>query len=470
MVTMTVTGVITEHTRNRATARVMPRRNPIASILARAPAPAASHQGAGRRLAGVRPPSVDALARDIADVGLPHPLLVDSARRAIAAGDPGSARHLAEAVARTLLQPVVNATGVLLHTNLGRAPVAVSQDARYTNLELDLHTGRRGSRRHHAGALLARAAGAEDALVVNNCAAAVLLVLAALAVDRAVVVSRGELVEIGGGFRVPEVMAQSGARLVEVGTTNRTRRGDYAAAVAADDPALVLKVHQSNYRIVGFTESVGVRALSELGPPVVADVGSGLLDAAVPWLSAGPPPWVCEEPAVRQTLAEGAALVTFSGDKLLGGPQAGVIAGRGDLVERCARHPLARALRPGGLVLAGLQQTALAYLRRDGDAIPFWRMAALPVSALWARAEAVVASVGGRIDVVECESVPGGGTVPGLVIPSAGVALDGDHTEALRAFDPPVIARVHEGRTILDLRTVDPADDAAVAKAIASLS
>jgi len=410
------------------------------------------------------------LARDIADVGLPHPLLVDAARRAIAAGEPESARRLAGALARSLLQPVVNATGVLLHTNLGRAPVAVSCDSRYANLEFDLATGRRGSRRHHAGALLARAAGAEDALVVNNCAAAVLLVLAALAVDRAVVVSRGELVEIGGGFRVPEVMAQSGARLVEVGTTNRTRRADYAAAVAADDPALLLKVHQSNYRIVGFTESVGVRALSELGVPVVADVGSGLLDAAVPWLASGPPAWVAEEPAVRQTLDDGAALVTFSCDKLLGGPQAGVIAGRSDLVARCARHPLARALRPGGLVLGALQDTALSYLRRDGDAIPFWRMAAVPVPVLRARADAVAAGAGRRVDVVDCESVPGGGTVPGLVIPSAGVALDGDHADALRAFDPPVIARVHDDRTILDLRTVDPADDAAVAKAIASLS
>ena len=402
-------------------------------------------------------------------MGLPHPLLVDAARQAIAAGDPASARERAEAIARSLLQPVVNAAGVLLHTNLGRAPVAVSTDARYANLEFDLDTGRRGSRRHHAGALLARAAGAEDALVVNNCAAAVLLVLATLATERAVVVSRGELVEIGGGFRVPEVMAQSGARLVEVGTTNRTRRSDYAAAVAAEDPALILKVHQSNYRIVGFTESVGVRELAELGVPVVADVGSGLLDAATPWLEAGPPAWVGGEPAVRQTLIEGAALVTFSGDKLLGGPQAGVIAGRADLVERCARHPLARALRPGGLVLGALQQTALAYLRREGDAIPFWRMASLPVPALRARASALVGAVGAGAEVVECESVPGGGSVPGLVIASVGIGLHGDRTAALRAGDPPVIARVHEGRTILDLRSVDPADDAVLAKALASL-
>ena len=420
----------------------------------------------------MRPPSVDALARDIADVGLPHPLLVDAARQAIASGDPGSARERAEALARALLAPVVNATGVLLHTNLGRAPVTVAHDARYSNLEFDLETGRRGSRGHHAGALLARAAGAEAAIVVNNGAGALLLVLAALAAGRAVVVSRGELVEIGGGFRVPEVMAQSGARLVEVGTTNRTRRPDYADAVAADEPALFLKVHQSNYRIVGFTEAVEVRTLAGLGVPVVADIGSGLLDAATPWLASGPPAWLAAEPAARQTLADGAALVTFSGDKLLGGPQAGVIAGQADLVGRCARHPLARALRPGGLVLGALQATALAYLRRDGDAIPFWRMAAAPPAAIRARAEAVVAGVGGgtpAVEVVDCESVPGGGSVPGLVIASAGVALDGDHTAALRAGDPPVIARVHDGRTVLDLRTVDPLDDAVVAKALAAL-
>ncbi|HUP68561.1 MAG TPA: L-seryl-tRNA(Sec) selenium transferase [Acidimicrobiales bacterium] len=412
------------------------------------------------------PPSVDALARELADVGLPHPLLVDAAREAVAAGDPESARARAEAVARSLLRPVVNATGVLLHTNLGRAPLGAHQDARYANLEFDLGTGRRGSRSRHAGALLARACGAEAALVVNNGAAALLLVLSALARDRSVVVSRGELVEIGGGFRVPEVMAASGAHLVEVGTTNRTRLRDFTAALGTE-PALLLKVHQSNYRIVGFTEDVVVRELSGLGVPVVADIGSGLLDAATPWLEGGPPAWLASEPAARQTLAAGAALVTFSGDKLLGGPQAGIIAGSEDLVAQCARHPLARALRPGGLVLGALQEVALAYLRRDGDAIPFWRMAASTVEVLRARAAALVPA--GGAEVVDCDSVPGGGSVPGLTIPSTGLSLDGDHSAALRAHDPPVIARVHEGRTILDLRTVDPADDPVVAKALASL-
>jgi L-seryl-tRNA(Ser) seleniumtransferase len=412
----------------------------------------------------MRPPSVDALARDLAGTGLPHPLLVDVAREAIAAGDPASAEARARDLARTLLQRVVNGTGVLLHTNLGRAPVAVHNDAAATNLELDLGTGARGSRSAHAARLLARAAGAEAALVVNNGAAAVLLVLAAIAAGRPVVVSRGELVEIGGGFRVPEVMAQSGARLVEVGTTNRTRRADYEEAVERHRRvAALLKVHASNYRIVGFTEEASVRELAGLGPPVVVDLGSGLLDAATPWLADGPPSWLVGEPAVRQTLEAGAALVTFSGDKLLGGPQAGVIAGRADLVGRCSRHPLARALRPGGLVLGALQETAMAYLRRQGDAIPFWRMATAPLDGLRARAEAL-----GVGTVVACTSVVGGGSAPGQEISSIGVAVDGDHRDTLRAADPPVIARVVDSRTVVDLRTVDPVDDAAVAKAIAA--
>jgi L-seryl-tRNA(Ser) seleniumtransferase len=410
-----------------------------------------------------RPPSVDALSRELADVGLPQPLLVDAARAAIAAGDPSSARARAEAVAAALLRPVINATGVILHTNLGRAPLPAmpAGDARrYSNLEFDLAGGKRASRSDHAARLIARAVGAEAALVVNNGASALLLVLAALARGRAVVVSRGELVEIGGGFRVPEVMVQSGCELVEVGTTNRTRLADYRA-VLSDAVALILKVHQSNYRMVGFTEDVGVAALSTLGPPVVADIGSGLLDASTPWLAAGPPAWLAGEPAARQTLAAGAGLVTFSGDKLMGGPQAGIIAGRADLVALCARHPLNRALRPGGLVLAALQETVLAYLRRDGDAIPFWRMAASPVDGLRARAEAL--AVGKVVDTV---AVAGGGSVPGQEVPSAGVAVDGDFAAALRRHDPPIVARVHEGMTVCDLRTVDPLDDPVLARAL----
>ncbi len=414
-----------------------------------------------------RPPSVDSLARSLASTGLPHPLLVDAAREAIAAGDPGSAEWRAAAAGRALLQPVINATGVLLHTNLGRAPVAVtSTGTTYANLELDLDDGRRGSRQDRAAPLLARASGAEAAMVVNNCAAAVVLVLAALARGREVVVSRGELVEIGGGFRIPEVLEQSGARQVEVGTTNRTRLADYQAAIdrPGADVALVLKVHASNYRITGFTEDVAVDALAGIGPPVVADIGSGLLDATTPWLRSGPPAWLAGEPAARQTLAAGAHLITFSGDKLLGGPQAGIIAGRADLVAACARHPLARALRPGGLVLSALQEVALAYLRRHGDGIPFWRMATTPLEALRGRAAALGA---GR--PVACAAVTGGGTLPGVEISSVGVALDGDHTATLRAGPRPVVARVVDGVTVCDLRTVDPSDDAVLSRALAGL-
>ncbi len=437
---------------------------------------------------------MDALARSLADTGLPHPLLVDAARAAIAEGigessadddvagtagagndDDGSdvadrARRHALTTARTLLQPVVNATGVLLHTNLGRAPLGVELAASYTNLELDLSSGRRGSRHAHAAALLARLCDAEDAIVVNNGAAAVLLVLAALAADRGAAVSRGELVEIGGGFRVPEVMEQSGARLVEVGTTNRTRASDFAAALDRPhhDIALILKVHQSNYRIVGFTEHVDVGDLASLGVPVVADIGSGLIDAACPWLDDGPPAWLAGEPAARQCLADGAALVTFSGDKLFGGPQAGIIAGRADLVERCARHPLARALRPGGLVLHALQEVAMAYLRRDGRAIDFWRMASQDTAGLEQRARtlAAEAQVG---ETAAMASVPGGGTLPGVEIDSWGVVLDGDHAAALRRATPPVIARVNDHRTWLDLRTVAPADDRHLIVALSAL-
>jgi L-seryl-tRNA(Ser) seleniumtransferase len=421
--------------------------------------------GHARSLLGVRPPSVDRLARELADTGLPHPLLVDVARAAIAADDVDGARARARAIATALLRPVVNATGVLLHTNLGRAPLGVAPATGYANLELDLATGGRGSRHAHAAALVARACGAEDAVVVNNGAAAVLLVLAALAAGRGVAVSRGELVEIGGGFRVPEVLAQSGARLVEVGTTNRTRLADYRRVVeGGDDVALLLKVHTSNYRITGFVETTSVDELAGCGVPVAVDAGSGLLDAATPWLPDGPPSWLAEEPAVRQLLEAGADLVTFSGDKLMGGPQAGFVVGSTELVERCRRHPLARALRPGGLVLAAVQDVALAYLRRDGDAIPFWRMASLPVAELRRRADAL-----GHGEVVACPSVPGGGSAPGVSIESCGVALDGDHTARLRAHERPVIARVVEGRTVLDLRTVDPSEDAVVAAALASL-
>ena len=371
-----------------------------------------------------------------------------------------------------MLRPVINATGTILHTNLGRAPMAWEQPERYTNLELDLTTGQRGSRMATAGALIAKACGAEDAIIVNNCAAAVLLGLGGLAEGRDVAVSRSELVEIGGGFRIPDVMARSGANLIEVGTTNRTRVDDFRSAV--DDPdndvAVVLRVHQSNYTIVGFTEAPTTAQLAGLNAPLVADIGSGLLDSRCPWLEGDPPGWLADEPAARQTLDGGAGLVMFSGDKLFGGPQAGIIAGDAELVRKCAAHPLARALRPGSLVLAALQATALAYLAEDGDAIPFWRMASLTVDQLRKRADAY--GVGEIVDVM---STPGGGTLPGVEIPSVGVAVEGDQRKALRELDHPIIARVDHGdssageTTVLDLRTIHPDDDEVVAGALRSL-
>jgi L-seryl-tRNA(Ser) seleniumtransferase len=421
---------------------------------------------------GARPPSVDALARSLAGCGLPHAILVDIARAAITDGDPASAATRAADFRRTLLSPVVNATGVLLHTNLGRAPLAFEHPARQQTIEFDLATGERGSRQRAVGQLFAKLCGAEDAIVVNNNAAAVLLVMATLAAGRDVAVSRGESVEIGGAFRVPEVLEQSGARLVDVGTTNRTRLADYQRAIVrpGNDVAVVLKVHPSNYRVDGFVETTPVAELASLGIPLVADIGSGLIDADVPWLGGPPPAWLAGEPAAVQTLAAGAALVTFSGDKLLGGPQAGIIAGRRELVAACARHPLARALRCGGHVLTALQGVALAYLARTVTAeIPFWRMVAQPVAELRDRAEKIAAAAGVGT-VTEMQAVPGAGSAPGVTIASCGIVLAGDQLAALRAQATPIVARVREGRTFLDLRSVDPCDDTLVAEALTGLA
>ncbi|MFM8857024.1 MAG: L-seryl-tRNA(Sec) selenium transferase [Actinomycetota bacterium] len=418
-----------------------------------------------------RPPSVDALARSLAHTGLPHPLLVDAAREAIASGDPSRVQQIADEISSSLLVPVINATGVIAHTNLGRAPVAHSQSARAQNLEFDLTSGQRGSRQTGVGRLFARLCGAQDAIVVNNNAAAIMLVLAAIARDRDVVVSRGESVEIGGGFRVPEVMEESGARLIDVGTTNRTRAADYRKAIERKhtDVALILKVHPSNFRVEGFVEEATVAQLAPLDVPIVADIGSGLLDAACPWFTDGPPSWLRGEPAARQTLADGAALVTFSTDKLMGGPQAGVIAGRADLVRACAAHPLARALRPGGLVLAALHHTALAYLGRTVERdVPFWSMARAHPEEIRLRAEHI-ASVDLSCEVVSCESLPGAGSTPGASIPSFAVQLDGDHLRQFRRNSVPIIARVRDDRTLLDLRTVDPADDQIVIAALSNI-
>jgi L-seryl-tRNA(Ser) seleniumtransferase len=416
---------------------------------------------------------------------LPHPLraqvareAIDGARERIAPGREitadevvADARSRLDAQRDRMLRPVVNATGVLLHTNLGRAPMGAETRAAmvaasgYSNLEYRLREGIRGSRHEHAGHLLAAACGAEAGIVVNNNAAAVLLVLATLARGREVIVSRGELVEIGGGFRVPEIMAETGAVLVEVGTTNRTRRADYERA-RNDRTALVLKVHASNYRMIGFVEHTAVSALASLGSPVVVDAGSGLLDLTVPWLPTRPP-WLRDEPGVRQCLDDGAALVTFSGDKLLGGPQAGVIVGRRDLVDRCKSHPLARALRADKATLAGMQQISLAYLSGDATSIPFWRMALVSVDALRRRAEQVATRVAGA-KVVDTEAVAGGGSLPGLDIPSAGVAVEtaNPHAAARALRAEGVVARIEDDRIVCDLRAVDEDDDARLVTAL----
>ncbi|RLE26088.1 MAG: L-seryl-tRNA(Sec) selenium transferase [Actinobacteria bacterium] len=419
-----------------------------------------------------RPPSVDTLARSLSKSGLPHPICVDLAREAIEAGDPESAMSRATAYHRTLLTPVVNATGVLLHTNLGRAPIEHHQLPVASTVEFDLTTGERGSRQHAVGQLFAQLCGAEAAMVVNNNAAAVLLVVAALAAGRDVPVSRGESVEIGGSFRVPDVIEQSGARLIDVGTTNRTRRDDYRRAIERPDvdAAMVLKVHPSNYRVEGFVEETSITELASLDIPVVADVGSGLIDATCPWIKGAPPAWLAGEPAVVQSLSAGADLVTFSGDKLLGGPQAGIIVGRRELVDRCQRHPLARALRPGALVLSALQETALIYLRKEAtQAIPFWQMVARPLHELEERASAIVAAVRAShpsAKAVPTTALPGAGSAPGVTMPSYGVVLDGDQLESLRGYVKPVVARSRDQRTTLDLRAVDPSDDATVIDAL----
>ena len=403
---------------------------------------------------------------------LPHAVCVELARQAIAEGPASYQRTAAigraETFARSLLGPVINATGVLLHTNLGRAPMAVTHPATAMNIEFDLRTGDRGSRQQVVGSLLAMMCGAESAMVVNNNAAAVLLVLAATARDRQVLVSRGESVEIGGGFRIPDVMEQSGAKLVDVGTTNRTRLSDYRKALSRKnaDVAAILKVHPSNFRVEGFVEATTVAELATLAVPVIADIGSGLIDANCPWLAGPPPSWLHGEPAARQSLDDGAALVTFSGDKLLGGPQAGIIAGRSDLVALCMQHPLARALRPGAHVMAAVQRTALSYLDKTATTvIPFWAMVAATTDELRARADKIIAAAG--IGAVEpTQAIPGAGSAPGSTIESVGIRIAGDRLTELRACTPPVIARTRDGCTLLDLRTIDPDSDEAVVAAL----
>ncbi|MDH5294554.1 MAG: L-seryl-tRNA(Sec) selenium transferase, partial [Acidimicrobiia bacterium] len=340
-------------------------------------------------------PSVDTVIGEIADL-LPRALAADVARAAVdlarsqlIAGEEADASTIAKQTASRLAErsptAVINATGVLLHTNLGRAPLharaaaaAMEASVGYTNLEMRLDSGTRGGRGEYALELLRALTGADAALVVNNNAGALFLALIALGAGRPVPVSRGELIEIGGSYRLPDLMAASGTRLVEVGTTNRTRLADYEAAIT-DDTALLLKVHPSNYRVQGFTEEAGVRELSQLadraGIPLVFDAGSGLLDERTPWLSGPPPAWLAGEPGIVQSLQAGADLVMFSGDKLLGGPQAGIVVGDQHLVASLKTHPVARAMRLDGPNLAALTETLRMYADDSAASIPFWGMA-----------------------------------------------------------------------------------------------
>ncbi len=369
------------------------------------------------------------------------------------------------------LRTVINATGVILHTNLGRAPLAPAAIARVsalagaTNLEYDLEKGTRGRRDVHAERLLCHLLGAEAAVVVNNNAAATLLALAAVAVGREVIVSRGELVEIGGGFRVPDVMAQSGAVLREVGTTNRTRTADYAAAIG-DRTAAILRVHPSNFRIEGFTARPDLSDLVALAHrfnvPMIEDVGSG-------WIGElPPPPALRDEPAPRRSIAAGVDVVLFSGDKLLGGPQAGIIAGRAPLVDTVRRHPLMRAVRVDKLTYAALEATLQEYAAgRAPETIPVARMLALDVGTIRRRAQALIDGLRGDVtgEIVDGFSTIGGGSAPGSALETALMAvrhasMTASELEArLRRSDPPVVVRIHEDRVVLDLRTVAPGED-----------
>jgi L-seryl-tRNA(Ser) seleniumtransferase len=442
-----------------------------------------------------RPPSVEkvlaAVRSRAADDGRAHEALLTAARAVVAderlrlaGGAVGLSVDLLaeEALARLdalvapAVEPAINATGVVVHTNLGRAPwpAAAIEAARAAAseallLELDRASGRRGARFRLPEEHLVALTGAEDALVTNNNAAAVALVVG-LARRGGVVVSRGELVEIGGGVRIPEIVRRAGARLVEVGTTNRTRVADYAGPLAEGRARIVLRVHPSNFRQVGFTESPDPVELATLahahGAIVADDLGSGALLATERF-------GLAHEPTPAERLAAGADVVTFSGDKLVGGPQAGLLVGRADLIAKIRRDPLARAMRPDKVTLAAVAATLGLYRAGLAEAeIPVWRMIAAPVDALRSRAAELASELAGDgpVDVVATEATVGGGSLPGETLPSVGLALGGGSEErllaALRRGSPPVIGRIEGGRVILDLRTVDPARDAALAAAI----
>ena len=382
------------------------------------------------------------------------------------------------------LRPVINATGVILHTNLGRAPLAEAAVERineiaagYSNLEYDLREGVRGSRSTHASALLGRLTGADAAVVVNNNAAALLLVLTALAAGREVIISRGELVEIGDGFRIPDIMRQSGARLREVGTTNRTRPEDYAAAIS-ERTAAILRVHPSNFRIEGFAERPELAAVVDIGRrfdiPVVEDLGGGNLYGEI-----GHPPRRFDEPTVQQSVKAGVAICCFSGDKLLGGPQAGIIVGRESELATISRHPLMRALRVDKLTYAALEATLLEHLSgRARDTVPVTRMLHAEVDQLSARAHDIarrITTSAVEVAITDGATAIGGGTAPGTTVASTllHVTVDGltpVMLEAkLRAASPPIVGRIDDGRLLLDLRTVAPHHDATLVRVLTGL-
>jgi L-seryl-tRNA(Ser) seleniumtransferase len=428
--------------------------------------------------------------------GLPRALLADAARAEIelarrriaeGAGAPPladlatAAQRRAHNLARPSLRPIINATGVIIQTNLGRAPLSAAAlramaevGAGYSNLEYDLEAGERGSRATHLVSLLCRLTGAEAALAVNNNAAALVLALSALAFGREVIISRGQAVEIGGGFRIPDVLRQSGAILTEVGTTNRTYMRDYAAAIT-ERTALLMRVHTSNFKLLGFVHETPLAELAALaherGLITLDDLGSGTLLPTAPY-------GLAPEPTVQESIAAGADLVTFSGDKLLGGPQAGLIVGRADLIAQLRRHPLARALRVDKTTLAGLEATLLAYLHgRATEEIPVWRMITAAPEALRARAGRLADTIGRtaeqamvetswRVSVVGCESAVGGGSLPGETLPSFALAIEGASPDvlasALRHANPPVVGRIAEQRLLLDVRTVLVQQEAAL--------
>lgn len=432
-------------------------------------------------------PSVDALADDLSvDFDLPRAVIIsiardsiNEARESVQDGSPTDPSLIAgrrlELLSSTRLRSIVNATGVLLHTNLGRAPIDGATVPFFSNLEFDLQSGQRGKRSHYLHALVASTVGSEAALVVNNNAGALLLALAALAGrDGRVVVSRGELIEIGGSFRLPDLMAASGAQLVEVGTTNRTRETDFTNVRGAVDA--VLKVHPSNYRIKGFTEDVPFSKMSEIArqleAPFVADIGSGLLDESTPWIHGGPPNWLAGEPAARQVLEQGADVVLFSGDKLLGGPQSGIVAGTEDAVELMAKHPIARAVRINTPTIAALTATFESYANGTAANIPFWEMATAPVEEIRRRSEQVLRSSGATGSIIEGESLPGAGSVPGLTIPTPVLKIDGHGENTWRVLadhEPPIVAARRDGATIVNLRSVIPSEDPIVVTALASV-